>query len=127
VAAFARHDLRAQPMVGGKDAVKARQVHARARDQGSQSRQEIQRFENNVGGAVAVRGLKRSLHLDFFQLLNSKSLDCLNVGRDKCESKTSSVAALYDCGLGDRETYSVWDSPGIEVLKWTRSFFAGFV
>src|SRR5258707_13562481 len=58
-AAFRRHDLRAQPMVGSKTAVKARQVDARAGDQGGQSRQEIQRFENDVGGAVAVRGLER--------------------------------------------------------------------
>ncbi len=58
-AAFPRHDLRTQLMVGSKTAVKARQVDARAGDQGGQSRQEIQRFENDVGGAVAVRGLER--------------------------------------------------------------------
>lgn len=58
-AAFPPHNLRAQSMVGSKAAVEARQVDARAGDQGGQSRQEIQRFENDVGGAVAVRGLER--------------------------------------------------------------------
>lgn len=39
--------------------MKARQVDARAGNQRGQSREEIQRLENDVGGTVAVRGLER--------------------------------------------------------------------
>jgi hypothetical protein len=57
-AALARCYLRTQVAVRCKHAVITREVHARRGHQGGQAGDEVQGLEEDVGGAVAVRGLE---------------------------------------------------------------------
>jgi hypothetical protein len=51
-AAFHRHDLSAQLMMGCKDAVTSDLIHARGGDERGQAGDEIQRLEDHVGRPI---------------------------------------------------------------------------
>ena len=53
-----RRHLGAVGAVGGKHAVVAGEIDSRPRHQGGQAGDEVQRLEDNVGGAVAIRCLQ---------------------------------------------------------------------
>jgi len=60
----ARHHLRAQVAVRGKNTVKSGEVHSGLGHQGGQPGDEIQWPKEEMRGAVPVRGLELELHLN---------------------------------------------------------------
>ena len=67
LAAFGRRHLRTMRTVGGKHAVKSSQINPRLRHQRDESRNEVQRLEDDMCGAIAVRGLEFVAHMAIAQ------------------------------------------------------------
>ena len=53
------HDGLTMPAIRGEHPMEAREVESWARDQGGETGDEVERFENDVGGSVAERLLER--------------------------------------------------------------------
>ena len=75
-----RHDEAAVARVGGEDAVVAQQMASRARHQRRQAREEVERFEQELGRAVVKRALE-PVH-DQAVAVAVESLECERGTRD---------------------------------------------
>ena len=64
-APFSQSDTHTKLTIGGENPVKARQICARLRHQGSQLRNEVQRLEYHVRGASATRSRFEKLFPSF--------------------------------------------------------------
>ena len=55
---LAGHDLGAQGRIGGEHAMEAKEMESGTRDECGQALEEFQRGHDEMGGAIAIRGLE---------------------------------------------------------------------